>query len=225
MQPYYDHAGITIFNADCRDVLPTLGPVDLVLTDPPYGDKHNTDYTRFSKGRQRPIGGAYTRHTHEPIVNDTESFDPAHLIGIASQAIIFGWNRFSAQLPIGSLLVWDKRDPSGGAGILSDGEVAWYSKGRGVYIFSHMWAGYRRASEQFDQRLHPTQKPAALMRWCIARASLDHAALICDPYMGSGPVLQAAKELGHRAIGIEIDERYCEIAARRLSQEVFDFST
>jgi DNA modification methylase len=119
-------------------------------------------------------------------------------------------------------LVWDKRDPAGGASLMSDAEAAWWDHGRGIYIFSHMWIGYRRKSE-IGQHTHPTQKPVSLMRWCIQRSKATGT--ILDPYMGSGPVLQAAKELGSRAIGIEIDERYCEIAARRLSQEVFDFST
>jgi DNA modification methylase len=220
MQPYYDHAGITIFNADCRDVLPTLGPVELVLTDPPYGVNHDTDYTRFT-------GPEHDRHlwmsrTHTPLANDRESFDPAHLLSIGSQHIIFGMNHFSQHLPPGSLLVWDKRDPAGGASLMSDAEAAWWDHGRGIYIFSHMWIGYRRKSE-IGQHTHPTQKPVSLMRWCIQRSKATGT--ILDPYMGSGPVLQAAKELGSRAIGIEIDERYCEIAARRLSQEVFDFST
>jgi DNA modification methylase len=76
-------------------------------------------------------------------------------------------------------------------------------------------------SDDGDARVHPTQKPVAVMRWCLRWAS--DAQIILDPFMGSGTTLRAAKDLRRKAIGIEIEEKYCEIAAKRLEQEVFDF--
>ena len=87
-------------------------------------------------------------------------------------------------------------------------------------VYNHPWHGMLRASERGVKRSHPTQKPVALMRWCLQRARLAPGALVYDPYMGSGPVAQACKELGYRYIGVELVEAYAEIAARRLSQEV-----
>ena len=88
-------------------------------------------------------------------------------------------------------------------------------------MFRHRWMGLVRETER-GRHDHPTQKPVALMRWCIEKWSKP-GGLVTDPYMGSGPTLQAAKETHRRAIGIEIEERYCEIAAQRLSQEVLDY--
>jgi DNA modification methylase len=90
-------------------------------------------------------------------------------------------------------------------------------------IFRHYWDGMLKDSEQGQPRLHPTQKPLVLMEWIIGRYT-EPEDVILDPFMGSATTLVAAKKCGHSAIGIEIEEKYCEIAAKRLSQEVFDFS-
>jgi DNA modification methylase len=114
---------------------------------------------------------------------------------------------------MGTWLVWDKRHPNGTA-FLADAEVAWMSGGHGVYIFSKTWQGCIRS----EPAEHPTQKPIALMAWCIEKARV--AGVILDPYMGSGTTLVAAYQAGRQAIGIDIEERYCEIAARRIEDAV-----
>ena len=206
MKPYYDYAGITIYNCDCRDILPELPKVDLLLTDPPYGIGWNTNYSRFSRG-----------FTDKPkIMNDHEQFNPGLFIQ-NHESILWGANHYASRLPYGSWLIWDKRNYDGTA-FLSDGEVAWWSHGRGVYIKSISGQRHRAVSGG----LHPTQKPTGLMEWCINKAKASGT--ILDPFMGSGTTLVAAKNLGPKAIGIEIEEKYCEIAVKRLAQEVLDFN-
>jgi site-specific DNA-methyltransferase (adenine-specific)/modification methylase len=220
MQPYYDDGKITIYHADCRDVLPTLGPVDLVLTDPPYGVAERTD----RKTRKR--GSLAACNDFPAIYGDNEPFDPSHLLRFP-RLVLFGANHYAQMLPPSpSWIVWDKR-----AGIQSkrgdafndngDAEMAWTNLGGPVRVYSHLWMGMLKASERDDRRLHPTQKPVALMARII-QTYTEPDALIVDPYAGSGPVAAAAKQLGRRCIAIEISERYCEIAAMRLQQEVFD---
>lgn len=211
--PIYDRDGITIYNADCRDVLPDIDPasVGLLLTDPPYGIAHDTDYTRFTGGADAQRG------TYPPIANDAEPFDPAPLLKFP-RCILFGANAFSDRLPRGSWIVWDKRSPGGTKNVMSDGEVAWFSHGHGVYIYSHPWDGFNRASER-GYNVHPTQKPVALMRWILERWTKP-GDLILDPYMGSGPVAAAAYQLGRRYIGVEIVPEYCKAAINRLAQPV-----
>jgi len=111
--------------------------------------------------------------------------------------------------------VWDKERPDD----LDQAtcELAWTDCVKGVRRFRHLWNGMMRASH--EELVHPTQKPEALMLWCLSTRWTSTGDVL-DPFMGSGTTLRAAKDLGRRAIGIEIEERYCEIAARRLSQEV-----
>ena len=213
MTPYYDHAGIQIFHGDCREILPELGPVDLVLTDPPYGIDWNTDYTRFTNS----IANS-PRKAHQKIVGDSGDFDIDIIFGDWE---LIWWGAHLAPWKIkahGSWLVWDKRFDNGKS-FLSDAELAWWSQGKGVYIFKHTWQGMiRNKTGEPRRRNHPNEKPLSLMKWCIEKAK--STGLICDPYMGSGTTLRAAKDLDRKAIGIEIEEKYCEIAAKRLSQEV-----
>lgn len=207
MTPYYDHGGITIYHGDCREIAPTLGTDFAVVSDPPYGISFDTDYRRFTSGGT----------LHAPVAGDTEAFDPTPWMGYRGGAVLWGANCYPERLRIGSWLVWDKRFKNGAA-FLADAEVAWMSKGHGVYLYAETSQGFVR-SESVE---HPTQKPVGLMRWCIAKVGGDGT--ILDPFMGSGTTLRAAKDLGRKAIGIELEERYCEIAARRLEQEVLDLN-
>lgn len=210
MKPYYEEAGITIYHGDCREILPQLGRFDMLLTDPPYGIDFDTDYRRFTSGFD------VERKAHRPVHDDDKAFKPALFLKIGKKQVIWGANCFSDSLPMGSWLVWDKRFKNGKA-FLADAEAAWMSSGHGIYLYSVTQQGCIRP-EPID---HPTQKPVAIMEWCIVKA--NQPGRIVDPFMGSGTSLVAAKNLGREAVGIEIDERYCEIAANRLRQSVLNF--
>jgi site-specific DNA-methyltransferase (adenine-specific) len=103
---------------------------------------------------------------------------------------------------------------------VADLEFAWTSCVSSPVFIQHEWRGATRGVEHGDH-FHPTQKPLAVMRWCLGLLP-DGTSVVGDPYMGSGSTLRAAKDLGMKAVGVEIEERYCEIAAKRLAQEVLD---
>ena len=211
MTPYYDHAGITIYHGDCREMLPSLS-FDVVVSDPPYGIAHPTDYKARGRG---PLAGC---RDYVPVFGDDKPFDPAPWIDRPS--ILWGGNYFADKLPPSSgWIVWDKLRPHDLD--QATAELAWTNLVKGVRVFRHLWNGMMKASD--DELVHPTQKPEALMRWVLSLRWVDPAWVILDPFMGSGTTLVAAKQLGRKAIGIEIEEHYCEIAAKRLAQEVLDF--
>lgn len=198
MKPYYEHGGITIYHGDCREILPTFPKVDLVLTDPPYG-----------------IGIASNpfRQKHEKM--DWDEMPPGKdlirsVIQKGEYTIIWGGNYFDLP-PTQRFLIWDKEQPEAFSSSMC--EMAWTNLIGPAKMF-------RKRVVQI-QKYHPTTKPFELMGWCIGLAGNPQT--ILDPFMGSGTTLRAAKDLGRKAIGIEIEEKYCEIAAKRLSQEVFNF--
>ena len=206
MTPYYEQNGITIYHGDCRELLPYVAKVDAVVTDPPYGMSMNPNGKRFTKG-----GAVWDR-----MAGDNAEFDPSQIVGISDSCAIWGMNHFPRTLEPGGALVWVKRTAAAYGSFLSDAEIAWTKGNRGVYCFTD-W------NYLSEPRWHPTQKPVSLLRWTIEK-NATNAGTILDPFMGSGTTLVAAKSLGRRAIGIEIEERYCEIAANRLAQQVFNFS-
>lgn len=221
IKPYYEENGITIYHGDCREILPELEPVDLVLTDPPYGVNLNTDNSRFSGGTAGNIdkrGNGPGTGAGEKIVNDNIEFNPAFLTRYGKHQIIWGWNNYPDKLPRGACLVWLKRNDEAFGSFLSDAETAWKSNGHGVYCKRDL-----SNNAIALQRVHPTQKPISLMCWCIN--FYKDVNIILDPFMGSGTTLVAAKQLGYKAIGIEIEEKYCEIAVKRLAQGVLDFAS
>lgn len=205
-KPYYQDSAVTIYHADCREILPHLPKVDLVLTDPPYGI--GRDGSKFSTG---PTGGG--RKAYEFLGWDGNRPAPdtfATILQAAPRHVIWGGNYFADLLPpTMRWLVWDK----GQRIAQSDGELAWTSEQKALRIFTE-----NRVAIQNDGAVHPTQKPESLMRWCLGL--YPEAGTILDPFMGSGTTLRAAKDLGRKAIGIELEEKYCEIAARRMAQEV-----
>lgn len=210
MNPYYQDDSVTIYHGDCREILPALEPdaISLVIADPPYGmDLETTRLTSWG-----------ARKWTERVRGDAEPFDPSHLFRFR-RLVIFGANHFASRLPESNgWIVWNKRGDGRPSGIhFGDCELAWSNVGQGIRMFSNAWHGAPRWHA--EPPLHPTQKPVVLMRWLIENHTKS-GDLVLDPYMGSGPVPRAAKDLGRKAIGIEIEERYCEIAAKRMGQEV-----
>ena len=211
-EPYYEHAGITIYHGDCREILPQLPKVDLLLTDPPYG---------INFGKQ---GSFSASHGWGPWRENT-SWDTDRpskevftlLIKAAINSIIWGGNYFADLLPPSmGWLVWDKGQKDFSC---ADFEMAWTS-----YWKASRRCFYPRAKALQDGKKHPTQKPLEVIKFCLLWYDKHNGIneFIIDPFMGSGTTLRAAKDLGRQAIGIEIEEKYCEIAAKRLSQEVLN---
>ncbi|OHV85938.1 DNA methyltransferase [Ensifer sp. LCM 4579] len=202
-------AGCELYLGDCIEVMPALERVDAVVTDPPYG----IAYARGEGGKPGRGGTAKVRNT-KPVFGDDAPFDPTPFLE-AEDVILWGANHFAARLPHGRWLAWNKLGDLSEFDTFSDVEFAW-RKGRGKdRIFSHLWKGLIRASENNgEKRVHPTQKPIALMRWCVE--SIDPAFTIVDPFMGSGTTGVACAKAGRRFIGIEIDEAYFDIACERI---------
>jgi site-specific DNA-methyltransferase (adenine-specific) len=204
----------TLHLGDCRDILPTLGKVDAVVTDPPYGIGLNTDNRRFSGGNVASIarrGNNVGSAGGAPIVGDDKPFDPSFLLDVHGHKIIWGWNNYPDKLPRGATLVWLKRNDEAFGSFLSDAELAWMSKGHGVYCRRDL-SNAAIASE----RVHPTQKPVGLMQWCLG--FLPKAQTILDPFMGSGTTGVACVQLGRSFIGIEREPKYFDIACRRIEE-------
>ena len=216
MRPYYEHAGITIYHGDCRDVCDLwIGlrtkSFDLLLTDPPYG----INAARAGKiGSPGPKGIAVTQF----IKSEWDASTQPEALGIAREVcrhhIIFGGNYYDLP-PARCWLVWDKDN----TGDFADCELAWTNLDKAVRKLSYRWNGMlQEPGCPREVRVHPTQKPEPVMRWALMHAPRD-VRTVLDPFMGSGTVLAACKRLGRSAVGIEVDERYCEIAASRLAQE------
>ena len=193
----------TLYHADCREVLPTLGKFDLLLTDPPYGI--NKD------GQVRTTGGNGGRKAHEFLGWDSqrpcdEVF--ALLLQCADVKIIWGGNYFADLLPPTMMwLVWDKGQRIN----QSDGELAWTSMHRALRICT-----MNRVELLKDGTEHPTQKPLALMAWCLTHA--PEAKTVLDPFMGSGTTGVACAQSGRSFTGIERERKYFDIAVERISR-------
>lgn len=201
-RPYYDHGGITIYHADCRDIVSLLGPFDLLLTDPPFGH-----------GADKWSGGTWASN---PIYDEAKEWDDAPVapelleacVRAAAHAIVWGGNYY-AMPPSRCWLAWLK---SSRLATMADFELAWTNLDRPAKAFEE-------DRNPDGKREHPTQKPLSLFRWCVELV-VPRPLRLVDPFMGSGTALRVAKDLGLRAVGIDRVERYCEVAARRLAQEV-----
>lgn len=235
MTPYYQDSAVTIYHGDCRDILascpdhgrpPTLSLADVLITDPPYGvaltAKTNDFRGRwFDAGRSKRASRTYVDDpTHvRKLLKETIPY----LLANVDRALIFS----------GVRMLWEYPDPaavgcvftSNGAGLSSWGfqgfhPILYY--GKDPYLADGKGSrpnSFRTEQPNSEAVDHPCPKPLRWMTWAVVRASREGETVL-DPFMGSGTTLVAAKQLGRKAIGIEISEKYCEIAAKRCAQEV-----
>lgn len=214
-KPYYEDDYVSLYHGDALEIAPSLD-YDAVVSDPPYGMSADLDSRRFSGGQRSDSDG----RDWGAMNGDERDFDPRPWLDV-EHVVLWGYHHFARRLPLGSVLVWiKKRDDLFGT-FLSDCELAWRKGGHGVYAHRKSFPPPARMAETgTDRCVHPTQKPMSLMRWSIEMSGAPSDAVLLDPYAGSGTTLRVAKDMGRRAIGIEIEERYCEVAAKRLSQGV-----
>jgi site-specific DNA-methyltransferase (adenine-specific)/modification methylase len=207
-----------LWHGDCREILPTLSKADAVVTDPPYGTGFTFNF-RPKKAKQKD--GKTWHTTHGKMFGDDVAFDPTFLIGLADTVIIWGANYFCNKLPPGTRwLVWDKQKPDGFS--LGPCELAWSSiKKSSTALFVHQWHGLCRKTE-VREHYHPTQKPVALMEWCINQVpcfiEVPSVTIILDPFMGSGTTGVACMNMGRRFVGIERERKYFDIACERIAR-------
>ena len=196
--------GIELWLGDCREVLPMIGYVDAIVTDPPYGIGKD--------GQQRTTGAHGGRKEYEFLGWDFDR-PPAHvfntMVGLSKIQVIWGGNYFADMLPAGERwLVWDK----GQRIRQSDCELAYTNLSGALRIFE-----LNRVALLIEKAEHPTQKPIEIMQWSVLQLP-EGASLICDPFMGSGTTGVACVNLGRKFIGIERESKYYDIARRRITE-------
>ena len=221
VKPYYEHAGITIYLGDCRDVLPHV-TADVLVTDPPYGIGLGVcGDSRGGSHGMRHAGYASFVDTYENFVGEIVPRLNAAIDSVKRALVWTGPHIHEQRKPdaIGGVFC-----PAGagrhGWGFKAFLPVLLYGTAPNIHKGAkHPTAIRSQELPGPDAKGHPVPKPLGWMTWSVQLASLPYENIL-DPFMGSGTTLVAAKNLGRRAIGIEIEERYCEIAAKRLSQEV-----
>jgi DNA modification methylase len=233
MKPYYEHAGITIYHGDCREILPQLPKAWCVTCSCELADEsilaihlaagHKLEPFAAVMVTDPPYGMAYqSGWSDRSVTGDEDSGVRNQILAMwKGPAVVFG--RWSIDRPSGSrvVLIWDKGEWPG----MGDLSFPWGLSHEEIYVIGEGFKGRRMGTVLRRDRIggagdHPTEKPVSVLQKLIERCP-DGAVL--DPFAGICTTLKAAKDLNRRAIGIEIEEKYCEIAARRLSQEVFSF--
>lgn len=210
MKPYYDDGTVTIWHGDCREIDAWNIAGGVMVTDPPYGIAYESG--QFGTLPRSIEGDADTSVRDE--VLDRWAPRPA---------LVFGTWRRARPTATRMVLVWDTKGALG----MGDLSIPWKPSHQEIYVLGSGFMGQRTSdvlcyapvqSTAANGRVHPHQKPVELMSDLIQKC--PPLADIVDPFMGSGSTLAAAKSCGRRAIGVEIEERYCEIAAKRCAQGV-----
>jgi DNA modification methylase len=198
----------TLYNEDCRFILPHVGPVDAVVTDPPYG---------IGMAQKGHVGGGKRKQQTrlDKADWDNQPVAPALMAEIMRRGnwrIIFGGNYY-AMPPARCWLVWDKLN----SGEFADCELAWTNLDKVVRRIQYRWNGAVRQNNE-PRGDHPTQKPVGVMEWCIGHLPSD-AMTVLDPFMGSGTTGVACVRMGRKFIGIEREKKYFAAACRRIEKE------
>jgi site-specific DNA-methyltransferase (adenine-specific) len=236
MRPYYEHGGITIYHGDCREVLSELDFADSLITDPPYELPNNFGSLDFDGLRRMQFGfdqEGITDNTVIPalrsafaLVKSLHCFCGFEQFGkISNEAKASGF----VPKPYGCIKKCPP-PPLKGNWWPSGFEIAIYGYRHGAYfgdgstkrVNLYVCDSYRHGARDSEKVEHPTQKWLPLITYLV-RTLVPPSGTVLDPFLGSGTTLVAAKQLNCKAIGIELEEKYCEIAAKRLSQEVFEF--
>ena len=197
----------TLYLGDCSEILPTLDKVDAVVTDPPYGIGE-------SAGKNKSRGNLALAKDYG---NDDWDISPISddlmksVVGAGRNAIVFGGNYY-AMPPSKCWLIWDKEN----TGDFADAELAWTNLNKAVRLKRYMWNGMLRANKE-PRGDHPTQKPVGIMEWCISHLP-DGTETVLDPFMGSGTTGVACMNLQRKFIGIEREQKYFDIACKRIEQ-------
>ncbi len=204
MKPYFTDGTVTIYHGDCREILPQLD-YDCIVTDPPYGIGYAAQPTKWQR-RTKIQGGRVAGKGVERWDDDTVDDVVDRIVSDGRPAIVWGGNYYALP-PRRGWLCWFKPDAPPSMGSF---ELAWTNLDQNTRMIS-----CSISSANAERLGHPNQKPARVMAWCLGFVS----GVICDPFLGSGTTLRVAKDAGRTAIGIEREERYCEMAARRMSQQ------
>lgn len=245
MTPYYEDEHSSIYHGDVLDVLASIeGSVDAVVTDPPYASGTRMEAHKPASGAMLRAGtdrGRRSRFSERPIELDqmtTTGFvwlmravasDCRHLLPDGGSFLSFiDWRQWSnlvgaletCNFRVQGMVVWDKGSMGLGNGFRSQHELICHAS-KGVPTVYDKGCGNVLAAGRVDPVLHPSPKPVGLVARLI-EVITPPGGLVLDPFMGSGTTLVAAKSTGRRAIGIEVEERYCEITASRLSQGVLE---
>ena len=198
---------------DCRDILPTLGKVDAVVTDPPYGI--GADSTMAKQGGTKYGASAATKRHYAATDWDAAPVSPELMdmvVAAGRSAIIFGGNYYHCP-PASCWLVWDKLN---GDNDFADCELAWTNLPKAVRRIRYLWNGMLRANGE-ERGDHPTQKPVGVMSWALSQLPAT-ARTIIDPFMGSGTTGVASALAGLAFIGIERETSYFDAACRRVEE-------
>jgi site-specific DNA-methyltransferase (adenine-specific) len=219
--PYYEHGGIVIYHGDCAEVLPVLEAVDLIMTDPPYN--YGKDYGTHDDAMPPEQFESWLTHRFRLAADRLRDGGMVYFTcSTQMMRLCESWDF----LRFRQWLVWHRPNLVN-VHAHSDWKQTWepiyyggkgtFRATRGVFPDSAVFTIPTPQTNFIEGRYHVCQRPRKLIQAWLSRAAGD---VVLDPFAGSGTTLVAAKEMGRRAIGIEIEERYCEIAARRLSQEV-----
>jgi len=235
MQPYYQDDAVTIYHGDCREILPDLSGVDLFFTSPPYNLTRNmgagslaarklaNGYASYGDDMPQDEYDAWQRQVVRMMwdaLSDTGAIfynhKPRSMNGTMVLPTVYGDG-----LPLRQVIIWNRETG------LNFSSTFFLPKCEWIMVWAKPeWGLVNKSASQVgdvwtirpeNNQRHPAPFPLALPKRAIAATS---ARLVCDPFMGSGTTLRAAKDLGRKAVGIELDERYCEVAATRLGQEV-----
>jgi site-specific DNA-methyltransferase (adenine-specific)/modification methylase len=194
-----------LYHGDCREILPTLGKVDAVITDPPFGIGNFVQITGNKRGRGREKGVAVTWNESGPT---TEVFTAIRRM--SKHRIIWGANFFNCFEQNGGAIIWDKCQPMPN---FSKADIASCTHYKKTEIVRIPWTNFTVAHKAVTD--HPCERPVALYEWCINY--LPGIRSVCDPFMGSGTTGVACVNMGRKFIGIESERKYFDIACERIT--------